>query len=259
MKILTVIVVLVVVYALFTGLGLRRVFKKGKTVTKTLVINDFEYPYFPNDDFSWTTNGYVKMEPATENQSHGKRSAKVSFYSTQQFYPTPVPGVDPMNSSHVFYTKSGETSWRPEIILNKDSPTRLPFFEWQDYTQFKMDVFNPQDIPVTYHIKIADSHTFVFETSGLLTPKKITNIVVPLEDLQRVRLDLSNIQSFKFSADLAGAPDPLVLYLDNLHLEGEVGLVKKAAVKTTPTPGGTPVNPPASPVPSPTAAPKKKV
>ncbi|HUO58865.1 MAG TPA: hypothetical protein VMV05_11880 [bacterium] len=245
MQILTILLVVGLVWALFTGLGLGKAFKRSKMMVKTHVINDFEYPNFPNDDYGWTTGEYAKIEPSTENQSHGKRCAKVSFYATRQFYPTPVPGVDPMNSSHIFYTQAGQGNWRPEIILDTESVTKLTTYVWEDYTDFKFDAYNPYDSPVTYHLQVADSHTFVYESSGPLTPKKVTNIDIPLEDMAAVRLDLANIRSIKISADMNGAPDPLILFIDYLRLEGDSNTKKKFSLKGTPTPQAAPV--PAAP------------
>jgi len=229
MQILGILLVLVLLYALVVGLGLSRVFKRHKTTTKTLMIDDFEYP---RDDFDWTTGGYAKVEPSTENQTHGKKCAKVSFFSTQQFYVTPVPGVSPMNSSQVFYSAAGQASWRPEITLDNTSVTKLSVYEWQEYTDLKLDVFNDQIQPVTYYIQIVDSHAFVYKTSGVLTPKKVTNISIPLDELIKERLDLANIRTFKFAVDMAGLPEPLVVYLDNLRLEGDASL--PAPKKETP-------------------------
>jgi predicted metal-dependent peptidase len=90
-----------------------------------------------------------------------------------------------------------------------------------------MDVFNPQDQPVTWRVQVADSRSFVYETSGALIPKKVTNILILLDDLVQKRLDLSNIRSLKFALDTTGAVQPVVAYLDYVRLEGEVVPTKK--------------------------------
>ncbi len=225
MQILLVLFILAAVYAIVVGLGLTRVFKRHKSTTKTVMINDFEYP---RDDFDWTTGGYVKIEPSTENQTHGKKCAKATFLLQKQFFPEPTPGV-PSSSS-------GPTTWRPEMILDVNSVTRLPVYEWQEYSALKMDVFNDQAQPVTYHLQVADSRAFVYETSGPLTPKKVTNISMPTDDLVKSRLDLVNIRSLKFWVDMTGATEPVVVYLDNLRLEGDatVPAPKKEAPKSKP-------------------------
>ncbi len=237
MQVLGILLVISLLYAIVAGLGLTRVFKHRKDVKKTQVLNDFEYL---RDDFDWTTGGYAKIEPSTENQTHGKKSAKVSFFATRQFFVTPVPGNPPTNSSQVLYSEAGRDKWRPEILIDTHSVTKLSAFEWQEFGSFKMDVYNDQAQPVTYHIQIVDSRSFVFENSGPLTPKKVTNISVPLDDLIRERMDLTNIRSLKFSVDMAGQPDPLVVFIDNLRLEGDATPIgsgaKKGVVVMTPTP-----------------------
>lgn len=209
MQILGVILVLVLLYLAAVGLGLTRSFKRHKDAKKAMVIDDFEYE---NDDFDWTTGGYVKIEPSKENQTHGKMSAKATFLLSSQFFPTPTPGV----------------AWQPQMILDTNSVTRLSVFEWQEYTSLKLDVFNPQDQPVTYHIQVADSRSYVYDASGSLTPKKVTNIAIPLDELIQKRLDLTSIRSFKFSVDTASAAQPVVVYLDYLRLEGDSSIPQAA-------------------------------
>lgn len=218
MQILGILLVIAVLWALVSGLGLTRVFKHRKDLKKTQIINDFEYL---RDDFDWTTGGYAKIEPSTENQTHGKKCAKVSFYTTHQFYMTPVPGVDAMNSSKVLYSPAGQVLWRPEIILDTHSVTKLPIYEWQEFGDLKLDVYNDQAQPVSYYIQVVDSKAYVYETLGVLTPKKVTNIDVPLDDLLKARMDLTNIRSFKFAVNMAGVPEPMVAFVDNLRLEGD--------------------------------------
>ena len=208
MQILGVLLVLSLIYAIVVGLGLTRSFKRHKDTKKIQIINDFEYDM---DDFDWTTGGYAKMEPSKENQTHGKKSAKATFLLAGQFFSTPTLDV----------------VWQPQLILDTNSVTKLSVFEWQEFGALKWDVYNPQDQPVTYHAQVADARSFVYETSGTLTPKKVTNISVDLDELLQNRLDLTNIRSFKFWVDTMGATQPVVVYLDYLRLEGEPAPVKK--------------------------------
>ena len=201
-QILAVIIILLLIYFLAAGLGLTRRFKPRKEAKITKVINDFEYERY---DYEWTTNGYGKMEPSTENPVHGKRCAKVTFFLPGQFMATPVPGAN----------------WFPQLILDTRSITKLDVYDWSGYTSLNLDVLNPQDKPVSYFIKISDSHTFIYENSGSLTPKKVTNIAILLEELIDKRLDLANIRSFKFWVDTTSATLPVVVYLDYLRLEQE--------------------------------------
>ncbi len=218
MQILGVLLVIALLWAVVSGLGLTRAFKHRKDQKKTQLIDDFEYL---RDDFDWTTGGYAKIEPSTENQTHGKKCAKVSFYTTHQFYVTPVPGVASMNSSQVLYSAAGQVLWRPEITLDTNSVTKLNVYEWQDFGDLKLDVYNDQAQPVSYFIQVVDSKAYVYETTGVLTPKKVTNIDVPLDDLIKTRLDLTNIRTFKFAVNMAGVPEPMVAYVDNVRLEGD--------------------------------------
>jgi len=243
MKILGFLLAAAFLYAVWVGLGLGKTFKRSKFLVPTQVINDFEYE---RDDFDWATGGYVTLEPSKENQVHGKRCAKVTFLPPVKFYHTPVPGVPPGNSSQVFYSQEGKSSWRPQIAIDTTSVTRLEVFEWQEFEEFKMDVYNEQDYPVTYHLQMADAQSFVHEAVGELAPKKVTNIKVPLLDLKLdSRLDLTSVRSVRFWLEMDEASQPAVVYLDYLRLEGEMAKAKRkptvvpdaapAGAKPTPT------------------------
>jgi hypothetical protein len=243
MWILGVILVLALIYFVMAGLGLTKSFKSRKNVQKTLMITDFEYA---NDDFDWTTGGYVKLEQSTENKTHGKYSCKATFLLPEQFLydvtpsvvssptpeSTPSPGATPETEAPLT-----APSWQPEMVLDVNSVTPLRVFEWQEYADLKMDIFNDQTQPVTYHMQVGDAHAFLYETSGPLTPKKVTNVVIPLDELIQARLDLSNIRSLRFWVDMTGATQPLVVYLDNIRLEGDATAPK---AKPLPTPSPSP-------------------
>jgi hypothetical protein len=218
MQILGILLVIGLIYAVMVGLGLTRNFKRHKDAKKAMVINDFEYP---NDDLDWTTGGYVKLETSTENQTHGKHSAKATFLLRSMFFPTPTPGMGQL-------TPAPTSSWRPSLVLDTNSPTRLNVYDWSEYGSFKMDVFNFQDQPITWHAQIVDGRAFRYDdATGILTPKKVTNIEIPLEELINKRLDLTSIRSFSFWVDEAGMTQPPVVFLDYLRLEGEPAPVKK--------------------------------
>jgi hypothetical protein len=199
-QILAIILAVVLIYFLAVGLGLTKRFKPRKETKIMKVINDFEYVRY---DYDWTTNGYGKMEPSTENPVHGKRCAKATFLLPSQFMATPTPG----------------TKWFPQLVLDTQSITKLNVYDWTGYTSLNLDVLNPVDKPVSYFIQVADSHTFTFDSSGPLTPKKVTNIEIPLQELIDKRLDLTNINSFKFWVDTTGNTLPAVVFLDYLRLE----------------------------------------
>jgi hypothetical protein len=204
---LIVLVALAVMYAIAAGLGLTHGHKKGLT-KKTMMLDDFEDA---NNDMDWSTGGYVKIEQAKQNQTHGKNSAKVTFYNSAQFQSTPTPTA----------------TWQPEITLDTHSVTKLTTFDWTDYTSLKLDAFNAQDQPVTYHLKLSDAKAYVYETSGVLLSKKVTNISVPLDALSDQRLDLTIMNSIQFWVDMSDAKAPSTVYLDNLRLEFDPGEVKK--------------------------------
>jgi hypothetical protein len=121
------------------------------------------------------------------------------------------------------------------MVLDNRSPTQLGVYEWQEYANLKLDVYNPQDQPVSWFLQIADSHGYVYETAGSLTPKKVNNLALALDETTASRIDLANIRSLHFGLDMSGASHPLVVYLDNLRLEGDAKAPKAIAV-ASPTP-----------------------
>jgi len=209
MQILGIVLAIGLLYAVAAGLGLTRFLKKQKVTAKSMMIEDFEkIPYFADDkDLGWTTNGYVLVDSATENQTHGKRSAKAVFLPEGLLYPTPTP----------------EMKWVPQMIMDQNSIRKLkyPLGEWQDYGSFKMDIYNPKMEPVTYNLQFSDSHSFVYEKTDVLKPKGFTNLEIPLDEMIKTRLDLNNIYALRFGVDMNGASEPVTLYLDNIHLEGD--------------------------------------
>ena len=90
-----------------------------------------------------------------------------------------------------------------------------------------LDAFNPQDQPVTWHIRVADAKSFTHESWGILTPKKVANLAVTFTDLISERLDLTNMRSIQFWVDTTGLTQPPVVYLDYLRLEGNLIPPKK--------------------------------
>ncbi|HJT24227.1 MAG TPA: hypothetical protein VJ873_06600 [bacterium] len=258
MQILGIILALALIYAVLAGLGLTHGLKGRKNVAKMQVITDFEDT---NDDFDWTTGGYVKIEPSTENKTHGKYCAKATFLLAGQFLPnaTPVYPATPIAGSPGFAqatpmpqaatsatpqatntapepTPTPSLNWQPEMVLDVNSITPLKVFEWQEYADLKMDVFNDQAQPVTCHVQVGDSHAYLFDHVEPLTPKKVTNISVPLEEITKNRLDLGNIRSFRFWVDTTGATQPVVVYLDNIRLEGDATAPRPTGPAATPTP-----------------------
>lgn len=204
---LIVLIAAALLYAIAAGLGLTHSRKTG-LVKKTTLLSDFEDA---NNDFDWATGGYAKMEQSTQNPTHGKHSAKVVFYNSDQFVATPTPGV----------------TWQPVLTLDTHSVTKLTVFDWSANTSLKLDAFNPQDVPVTYHLKVIDSKSYSYETSGPMLPKKVTNIALSTDDMDKARMDLTMISGIQFWVDMTGATAPVTVYLDNLRLEFDPGEVKK--------------------------------
>ncbi|HET9868876.1 MAG TPA: hypothetical protein VFR02_00045, partial [bacterium] len=85
----------------------------------------------------------------------------------------------------------------------------------------------PQDKPVTYHLSVADGRSFVYQTSGVLTPKKVTNVSVPLADITAARLDPSAIRSLSLAVEVRGNTLPVEVYWDYLRLEQDLAPAKK--------------------------------
>ena len=98
---------------------------------------------------------------------------------------------------------------------------KYPTDEWQDYGSFKMDIYNPQNNPVTYDLQISDSHSYVYEKTDTLKAKGFTNLEIPLDEMLKTRLDLKNIWALRFGVDMTGAADPVTLFLDNIRLDGD--------------------------------------
>jgi hypothetical protein len=250
------VLVLGLIYLVASGLGLTKGFNKKKESKRILVINDFEDPTM---DLDWGTGGYVKFETSTENLTHGKRSAMATFLIQGQFYPTPTlgPNAPPtatpapptptpnpkvkvvptaLPKGKVSPTPVVETtqmtpppvsSWQPTLTLDTNSPTQLRVYDWSEYDTLNLDAFNPQDQPVTWHIRVADAKSFTHESWGILTPKKVANLAVTFTDLISERLDLTNMRSIQFWVDTTGLTQPPVVYLDYLRLEGNLIPPKK--------------------------------
>lgn len=236
MQILGVLLAIALVYAILAGLGLTHGLKGSRNAAKLQVITDFEDS---TDDFDWTTGGYVKIEPSTQNKTHGKYCAKATFLLANQFLPTSTPeeaaASQATTNATPEPTATPSVPWQPEMVLDVNSISPLKVFEWQDYANLKLDVFNDQAQPVTYHVEVGDSHAYLYDTSGTLTPKKVTNISISLDELTAARLDLSNIRSLRFWVDTAGFTQPVVVYLDYIRLEGDASAPKPNPV-ASPTP-----------------------
>src|ERR1700722_19287203 len=159
--ILGVIAALALIYVLFVGLGLTRLFKPHKQLKKIQVLNDFEYP---DTDLDWTTGGYVTLNSSTENQTHGKRSLEATYLLPSEFMtmPTPLPTEAPPsmaapkpNSKTKKKALPAPTptpeedleptptpvNWLPTITLSTDSVTKIPLYDWTGFTTLNIDAF----------------------------------------------------------------------------------------------------------------------
>ncbi len=232
--VLYIIIALGLGYLVMSGLGLTHA--KKHTEKKAEVLDDFEDA---DHDLDWSTEGYAKLESAKENQTHGKRSAKITFLIPAQFrvMPTATPVAAPAAAGTTLAagttnppsvtTPVTTPTWQPKITLDTRSVTQLKVFDWQEYKSLKLDVFNPQDRPLTYHVQITDSKTYRYDTNGPMIAKKVTNIAIPIDDLAAARMDLSNIASIHFWVEPVGAAQPVSVYLDYLRLEAGLAEVKK--------------------------------
>ena len=230
LKILGVLVALFILYSIIVGLGLTQSFKRKKPKVKVTVLNDFEDP---GKDLLWDTGGYITLETAGRNRTHGKRAMKATFLLPSQFHPTPTPALE----------------WRPAMRLGFDTVTKLPVNDWSRYTVLQLDVFNDSAKALDYVLKVDDGRGYSHEYTGQLWPKRVTNIVAPLDELKESRMDLSSIRSLSFRADVTGAAEPVELYLDYLRLEGPPDGKRGAP------PPAVPVTRNRAPLPTPTAPP----
>lgn len=196
-----VVIALGLLYVVLVGLGLTG-HKRGKQPTRVQVLNDFEDP---SSDLQWATGGYVTVETATENTTHGKRSAHMTFLLPQQFFPTPTPGIE----------------WKPAVKISHTTVTPLTAFDWSAWDTLNLDVFNPGEAPVSAVLTITDARGYKYDSTLLFLPKKVTNAAVTLSLVKKERLDLSSIDSINLQPDVMSAKDPVELYLDYLRLQGE--------------------------------------
>jgi hypothetical protein len=200
-RIFTILLAVGFIYVVLLGLGLTGG-KRGKAPKRVEVLNDFENP---TTDLQWDTGGYVTVETSTENITHGKRSARMSFLLPQQFFPTPTPGVD----------------WKPTVKISHKTVTELTQYDWSTWDTLNVDVFNPGDAPVSAILTITDAKGFKCDEPLSFMPKKVTNAAVSISALKKERLDLTSIDSLSIQPDVTNAKEPVELYFDYLRLEGE--------------------------------------
>lgn len=203
LKVLGVLIALAILYSIFVGLGFNTLFKFKKAKFRVEVLNDFERPDL---DLGWSTGGYITLESAVENRTHGKRSMKATFLLPAQFLPTPTPAM----------------VWQPSMRLSFDTLTKMKKNDWRKFTNLKLDVFNDEQRVLNYTLQVDDGKGYSFTTSGQLWPKRVTNIDLPLQQLKDVRMDLGVIRAISFAVDVTGAAQPSVVFLDYLHLEGPI-------------------------------------
>ncbi len=230
LKVLGVLLALFLLYSIVVGLGLTNSLKSKKPKVKIEVLNDFERP---KSDLFWNTGGYITLESAAENQTKGRRSMKATFLLPAQFMPTPTPGI----------------VWAPSMKLGFDTVTPLTRNDWSRFTSLHLDVFNDEERILNYSLKVDDGKGYSYTWTGQLLPKRVTNIVVGLEDLKTARMDLTSIRALAFAVDVTGAMKPVVLYLDYLHLEGPLEGAKPAKAPPVPVTRNLP------PLPTPTVPP----
>jgi hypothetical protein len=199
--VLTILLAVAFIYVVLMGLGLTGR-KHGKAPIRVEVLNDFEDP---TTDLQWETGGYVTVETSTENLTHGKRSAHMTFLLPQQFFPTPTPGIE----------------WKPSVKLSHKTVTELTQYDWSAWDTLNVDVFNPGDAPVSAILTVTDARGFKCDAPLLFLPKKVTNAAVSISVLKKERLDLASIDSLSIQPNVGDAKEPVELYFDYLRLEGE--------------------------------------
>ena len=200
-RVLIILLAIAFVYVVLLGLGLTG-HKRGKAPKRVEVLNDFEDP---TTDLQWDNGGYVPVETSTENLTHGKRSAHMTFLLPQQFFPTPTPGIE----------------WKPTVKISHKTVTELTQYDWSDWDTLNVDVFNPGDTPVSAVLSVTDAKGFKCDAPLVFLPKKVSNAAVSISVLKKERLDLTSIDSLSIQPDVSNAKEPVELYFDYLRLEGE--------------------------------------
>lgn len=234
LKIVGVLLALFILWSIAVGLGLTQSVKSKKPKVKQAILNDFEDAKY---DLLWSTGGYITLESANRNQTHGKKSMKAVFLLPSQFFPTPTP----------------QAVWQPSMKLSFETVTKLTKNDWSKYTVLYLDAFNNEDRVLNYSLKIDDGKGYSHTYTGQLWPKRVTNIAAPLDELKTARMDLSVIRALSFSVDVTGAVKPVELYLDFLRLEGPLddkkskGQAPPVPVKQNLQPYPTPTVPPLPP------------
>jgi hypothetical protein len=199
--VLSILLVIAFLYVVLLGLGMTGR-KKGKQPKRVAVLNDFEDPAA---DLQWATAGYVMVETSTENITHGKRSAHMSFLLPKQFFPTPTPGME----------------WKPTAKVSHKTVTPLAKFDWSGWETLSFDVFNPADAPISATVAVTDARGYKYESPLVFLPKKVTNAAVSIALMQKERLDITTMSSLSLQPDVTNAVEPVELYVDYLRLEGQ--------------------------------------
>ena len=97
--------------------------------------------------------------------------------------------------------------------------------DWSAYRQFKVDVFNPDEEPLTFHVRIDDRNSrwdYGERFDRDFTIKKgMANITIPLDSMKANvsprSLDLQNIKNLMFF--IPGNDRKRTFYIDNIRLE----------------------------------------
>ena len=121
----------------------------------------------------------------------------------------------------------------PGLILEPGSPLLVG---WDDYDLLRFDVFNPQTNPVSLTVRIDDTQSADFGSryneGFVMRPGK--NVIelgvhrLRTSDHKR-NLDVSRLKQFMiFASDVQS---PLVLFLDNLRLEGATAVTNNTVVR----------------------------
>ncbi len=140
------------------------------------------------DQFSWECHTLFSL--SNEHATHGKKSLKL------ELFPSDYPGL------------------APKLAVN----------DWQDFSTFSFDVYNPQNREVSLTVRIDDKKDYPdypdrYNKSFRLRQGANT-IIIPIHELEtsgtKRRLNLDNI--YKVIMFMAQPKEKAVLFFDNFRL-----------------------------------------
>ncbi|MFP4466352.1 MAG: hypothetical protein ACLFP1_04810 [Candidatus Goldiibacteriota bacterium] len=176
-----------------------------KELRESGIINSFEK--LPSEteigDFALETNGYVELSQSRKNRSNGRYSAKAVFSTPAAF----VPESELKNIK----------TWESPITQNINTLTELEKTDWSPYRVFLADVFSEEEKTRDFYVNFVDSQGKEYTTAHTIEQGR-NRIEVPLEEVSKNRVDLSNIVSLSLYLDTKDEPEDVILYIDYIRI-----------------------------------------